>query len=299
MFQRILVGLKDTPASKTGFKYAVKLAREERAQLHVIVVGSIPEISATTTGEVHAAEEEARSRLVPLLKMARETAEAQGQPIVTELRFGHAADVLTDYASKHGIDLIVLGKRQRHLGATGERIIKHAPCPVFVANETEVIKYTGPTDHRQQEWEIRKDMRQKLGGQAKMLRIFIGEDDRWEGKPLYEAIVHRLRESDFAGATVYRGIMGYGAQQRVHKTGLVNLSTDLPMIVTVVDTNENIQRAITMLDEMVDEGLIVLSNVEVIKYTHTRHQLDRSVASDQHSGGWRREAGGEKQDHHS
>jgi PII-like signaling protein/nucleotide-binding universal stress UspA family protein len=273
MFQRILVGLKDTSASKTGFQYAVKLAREERAELHVIVVGSIPEISATTSGEVHAAEEEAISRLVPLLKVARETAEAQGQPIVTELRFGHVADVITAYASEHGINLIVLGKRQRHLGATGERIITHAPCPVFVASESEIIKYTGPADHRQQQWEIRKDKRQKLEGRAKMLRIFIGEDDRWEGKPLYEAIVRRLREADIAGATAYRGILGYGAHQRVHKRGLLHLSSDLPMVVSVVDHVENIRRAISLIDEMVDEGLVVLSDVEVIKYTHTHEEL--------------------------
>lgn len=162
MFQRILVGLKDTQASKTGFNYAVKLAREERAELHVVSVGSIPEISATTTGEVHAAEEEARSRLVPLLKTARKTAELQGQPILTELRFGHVADVITAYASEHSINLIVLGKRQQHLGATGERIITHAPCPVFVVSESEIIKFTGPADHRQQQWEIRKDTRQRL-----------------------------------------------------------------------------------------------------------------------------------------
>jgi PII-like signaling protein/nucleotide-binding universal stress UspA family protein len=274
MFQRILVGLKDTQASKTGFNYAVKLAREERAELHVVSVGSIPEISATTTGEVHAAEEEARSRLVPLLKTARKTAELQGQPILTELRFGHVADVITAYASEHGINLIVLGKRQQHLGATGERIITHAPCPVFVVSESEIIKFTGPADHRQQQWEIRKDLRQRLEGRAQMLRIFIGEDDQWGGKPLYEAIVRRLREADIAGATAYRGIMGYGAQQRLHKAGFLKLSTDLPMIITVVDTEENMRRIITMLDEMVDEGLIVLSNVEVIKYVHTHPELD-------------------------
>lgn len=286
MFQRILIGLKDTPASRTAFEYAVRLAREARAELHVLAVGSIPEISAATTDEVVAAQNEASETLIPLLKGARQLAEAHGQPLVTELRFGHVTDVLHTYIVDHGIDLVVLGKRQRHLGATGERIIKHSPCPVFVVSEREVIKFTGPSGHRQEDWEIRKDTREKLQGHARMLRVFMGEDDRWEGTPLYEAIVRRLRESDFAGATVYRGIMGYGAQQRVHKTGFLGLSTDLPMIVTVVDSEENIRRAIQVMDEMVDQGMIVLSNVEVIKYTHTHTPFEVPLTPHRRSTDW-------------
>jgi PII-like signaling protein/nucleotide-binding universal stress UspA family protein len=274
MFQRILVGLKNTAASKRSFEYAVQLARKERAELHVLSVGSIPEITAATADEVMAAQNSAREEFIPLLKAARETAELSQQPVLTELRFGSVAHGMTAYAVEKKIDLIVVGKRQRHFGATGENIIRHAPCPVFVASETEVIKYTGPVGHRKEEWEIRKDNREKLEGRAKLLRIFIGDEDHWEGAPLYEAIVRRLREADIAGATVYRGIMGFGAHQRVHKRGLLHLSSDLPMIVSVVDHEANIRRAISLIDEMVDEGLVVLSDVEVVKYTHTHASME-------------------------
>jgi PII-like signaling protein len=108
----------------------------------------------------------------------------------------------------------------------------------------------------------------KLEGRAEMLRIYVDEDDEWEGEPLYEAIVKTLRMMDMAGATVYRGIMGYGAQQRVHKSGFLGISGNLPVMITIVDTEEKIGRAIVALDDMVDEGLVVLSGVDVIKYTH-------------------------------
>lgn len=110
----------------------------------------------------------------------------------------------------------------------------------------------------------------KLEGRARMLRIYIGESDRWEGEPLHEAIVKKLRMMDIAGATVYKGIMGYGGNQRVHKTGFLHLSHDLPIMITVVDSEEKIRRTISALDEMVDDGMIVLSDVEIIKYSHSR-----------------------------
>ncbi len=286
MFNRILVGLENTPASKTAFEYAVRLARQERAELHVISVGSIPEITAGTIDEIRDAQRHAQAELVPLVKAGRELAEAKGQPVVTDIRFGHAADVINAYAAEHGVDLIVLGKQRRHLGSVGERVIRHAPCPVFVAGETEIIKYTGPADHRKEDWEIRKDTREKLEGHAKMLRIYIGEDDRWEGAPLYEAIVRKLRSMDVAGTSVFRGIMGYGAGQRVHRSGFLGMSRDLPILITTVDTDAKIQEAIEALDEMVDEGLIVLSSVEVIKYTHTHHELEVPPTPHRRSTDW-------------
>ena len=110
---------------------------------------------------------------------------------------------------------------------------------------------------------------ENTGSQAKMLRIYIGQDDDWEGKPLYEAIVLKLRQLDVAGATAYKGVMGYGAQQRVHKRGFLGLSTDLPIMISVVDREEKIRAILPLLDEMVSEGLVTLSDVEVIKYTHS------------------------------
>lgn len=137
--------------------------------------------------------------------------------------------------------------------------------------ETEVIKHAAHEAEEEQQLK-----HEKLEGQAKMLRIYIGEDDRWEGEPLHEAIVKKLRMLDVAGATVYRGVMGYGAQQRLHKkSGWLSLSTDLPIMVSVIDTEEKIRRVLPVLDEMVDEGLVVMSDVEIIKYTHS-HKTEQA-----------------------
>jgi len=108
----------------------------------------------------------------------------------------------------------------------------------------------------------------KLEGKAKMLRIHFGEDDQWHGRPLYEAIVERCRKLDIAGATVYRGIEGYGASTMIRRSHMLHLSADAPILVQIIDTAENIQRLLPALDEMVQEGLIAMSDVEVIKYVH-------------------------------
>jgi PII-like signaling protein len=108
----------------------------------------------------------------------------------------------------------------------------------------------------------------KLEGRAKMLRIHFGEDDKWDGKPLYQAIVEKCRELDLAGATVYRGVEGYGASTFIRREHLLSLSKDRPVMVSVIDSEENIQKLLPVLDEMVDEGLIAISDVEVIKYVH-------------------------------
>jgi uncharacterized protein len=107
----------------------------------------------------------------------------------------------------------------------------------------------------------------RLEGKAKLLRIHFGEDDRWHDKPLYEAIVMKCRELDIAGATVFRGIEGYGASTLIHKQHLL-WSSDRPIMVSVVDTEEKIKTLIPALDEMVSEGLIAMSEVEVIRYVH-------------------------------
>lgn len=108
----------------------------------------------------------------------------------------------------------------------------------------------------------------KLTGKAKILRVIISEDDEWEGEPLYEAICKRFFAMDLAGATVYKTIAGYGPHRRFHKVGLLARGKDLPVQVTVVDTEEKIRAVLPVLDEMVTEGLVVLSDAEVIKYTH-------------------------------
>jgi uncharacterized protein len=107
----------------------------------------------------------------------------------------------------------------------------------------------------------------KLEGKAKMLRIHFGEDDKWNNKPLYDAIVMKCRELDIAGATVFRGIEGYGASTLIHKRHLLS-SSDAPIMVSVVDTEEKITKLIPALDEMINDGLIAVSDVEVIRYVH-------------------------------
>jgi len=108
----------------------------------------------------------------------------------------------------------------------------------------------------------------KLEGKAKMLRIHFGEDDKYQGKPLYQAIVEKCRELDIAGATVYRGIEGYGASTLIRRSHLLSFSSDAPIVVTIIDTEENIAKLLPFLDEVVDEGLIATSNVEVVRYLH-------------------------------
>jgi len=106
----------------------------------------------------------------------------------------------------------------------------------------------------------------KLEGEGKLLRIFIGESDRWHGKPLYEAIVLAAREHGLAGATVLRGPMGFGASSRIHTAKILRLSEDLPMIIEIVDLESKIHEFLPVLDEMVSEGMITLETVHVLRY---------------------------------
>lgn len=113
----------------------------------------------------------------------------------------------------------------------------------------------------------------KLEGEGQLLRIFIGESDRWHGKPLYEAIVEVARREGLAGATVLRGIEGFGADSHLHTSRILRLSEDLPVVVEIVDREEAIARVLPELDRMVGEGMVTLERVHVIAY---RSQADRS-----------------------
>ncbi len=99
-----------------------------------------------------------------------------------------------------------------------------------------------------------------------LLRIFIGEDDTYRGKPLYEHIVMEAKKRKLAGATVIRGIMGFGAKSHLHTAKLLRISDDLPMIIEIVDAEEKIREFLPYLDEVVQDGLITLENVRVIRY---------------------------------
>jgi PII-like signaling protein len=106
----------------------------------------------------------------------------------------------------------------------------------------------------------------KLEGEGKLLRIFIGESDKHGRKPLYQAIVEMLREEGMAGATVLRGVEGFGANSHLHTARILRLSEDLPIVIEVADTTEKIESIMPRLDEMVTDGMVTLERVEVVTY---------------------------------
>jgi uncharacterized protein len=106
----------------------------------------------------------------------------------------------------------------------------------------------------------------KIPEQGKLLRIFIGESDKWEHQPLYEAIVLKARALGMAGATVLRGPMGFGANSHLHTAKILRLSDDLPIVIELVDSEESINAFLPHLDQMVKDGLVTLEDVRVIKY---------------------------------
>ena len=106
----------------------------------------------------------------------------------------------------------------------------------------------------------------KIEREGLLLRIFIGESDSWHGKPLYEEIVKLVRERGLAGATVLRGIEGFGAHSRIHTSRILRLSEDLPVVIEIIDEAERVNEVLPTLDEMIGEGLITLEKVQVIAY---------------------------------
>jgi PII-like signaling protein len=109
-----------------------------------------------------------------------------------------------------------------------------------------------------------------LEGKQVLVRIFIGESDRWHHRPLHVALLERLRAEGFAGATVTRGIAGFGAHSAIHTANILRLSEDLPVVVEVVDGEEQIERLKQILDEMVSEGLVTMETVTVLRYMSGR-----------------------------
>lgn len=109
---------------------------------------------------------------------------------------------------------------------------------------------------------------QRTAGKAKLMRIYLGEADRWHGEPLYDAIVKRLRMMDIAGATVSRGILGYGVKGHTHKQNLLHTSRDLPIVISVVETEEKVNQAAAAVEEMLQDGLIVVSEVDVVRLSY-------------------------------
>jgi PII-like signaling protein len=114
----------------------------------------------------------------------------------------------------------------------------------------------------------------KIEGKARLMRIYVGESDRWQDKPLHEALVHAMRANDIAGVTVYRGLLGYGAHRRVHKDKPAHLSKDASIMLSVVDTEDKLQAFLPVVDQMVQEGLVVMSDVDIVKYSWRPAELE-------------------------
>lgn len=116
----------------------------------------------------------------------------------------------------------------------------------------------------------------KIEGEGELLRIFVGESDSWEGAPLHEAIVRRAREEGLAGATVLRGMIGFGAHSRIHTTKILRLSEDLPIVIEIVDRPDRIAGFLPVLDEMVGEGMVTLEKVRILAYRTGSQETLRS-----------------------
>ncbi|ADJ28949.1 DUF190 domain-containing protein [Nitrosococcus watsonii] len=109
----------------------------------------------------------------------------------------------------------------------------------------------------------------KQPSEAELLRVFIGESDKYQGRPLYEIVVEEARRCGLAGATVLRGTLGFGASSRIHTAKILRLSEDLPMVIEIVDQPERIARFLPELDSLIEEGLVTLEPVQVIVYRHS------------------------------
>ncbi len=107
---------------------------------------------------------------------------------------------------------------------------------------------------------------QRLDGEQSLMRVFIGESDRYQGRPLYEVLLELFRKEGFAGATVLKGVAGFGARSHLHTDRLLRLSQDLPLVIEVVDNEEKIDKIIPQLDGMLQGGMITLERARVIRY---------------------------------
>lgn len=133
--------------------------------------------------------------------------------------------------------------------------------------DTTVVKLSQPSGHVEP-----KLPHQRKSGPALMLRIYLGEADKWHGEPLYDAIVKRLRMMDIAGATVYRGILGYGAKGHEHKKSFLHVSRDLPIMISVIDVPEKIRAATVAIEGMLEDGLLVVSEVDMVRLVRNMDQ---------------------------
>ncbi len=135
--------------------------------------------------------------------------------------------------------------------------------------DTTVVKFAGIATKRDP-----ASPHERKEGPAKLLRVFLGEADRWHDEPLYDAIVKRLRMMGIAGATVYRGILGYGAKGHQHKASFFHPMRDLPIMVSVIDTAENVAAAAEAIEGMLEDGLIVTSDAEMVRLVRSQKSME-------------------------
>ena len=141
--------------------------------------------------------------------------------------------------------------------------------------DTEVVKIARKEKQRAEPKLAHAEKR----GKARLMRIYLGEGDKWHDERLFDAIVKRLRMMDIAGATVYRGILGYGANGHTHKQGRLHLSHDLPVMISVVDQQEKLDEAVEAIKDMMTDGLIVFSDVDIIRLVHSHPLTETSNAN--------------------
>lgn len=267
MFDRILILIDGSQGDRYALEYGIGLARSASAEAHVVGIIQIPTISGSID-EVKDIEDQGRYVLDKALRSAREYAEGAGQPITTEVLVGPLVETLSRLIHARGINLLVIGETDESVERDHRNVARKAPCPVFLARENVIQEFTGSPEQRIEHWEVRRDKRVRIEGTGRMLQIFVGEHDKSDGRPVYEVIVERLRRLDLAGATVFPGELGFGATGRLHAATRRPWSHDRPMVVTVVDSEEAVKRAINGVADLVTNGLIVSSDVEIIKYAH-------------------------------
>ena len=136
---------------------------------------------------------------------------------------------------------------------------------IIEVQDTSVVKVARKEKHKSEPLQPHE----RKAGKAKLMRIYLGEADRWHDEPLYDAIVKQLRLMDISGATVYRGILGYGAKGHTHKERFLHTSRDLPIMISVVDTEGKLAQAAEVVERMLEDGLIVLSDVDIVRLVRT------------------------------
>lgn len=141
--------------------------------------------------------------------------------------------------------------------------------------DTTIVKSADSNDKSAPEGALDAAPILKRQSKAKLMRVYLGENDKWRGKPLHTALLESMRANDIAGVTVYRGILGYGANRRIHADNALHLSHDVPILLSVIDTEEKLRAYIPVLDDMLQQGLVVFSEVDIIKYTHDYQGAER------------------------